>query len=246
MIYKLTSSKEIISKVYRDLNLRDANRWQDMIEWIGEGLEAIGAFPQLVRRVEDITIDEYKACLPCDFYKIQQVMFNGLQLLPLNATLANTFDPQDASQDYLSQDIDTVTLANNVRKGNYGYYIEDCYIKTNFRDGEITLAYMGFPVDDDGFPKVPDDYYYKEALLAYIIKKLKYPEYITGAIPQYIWKDIEMNWEYKCGQARANANMPDLPMLESMKNIWVRMIPNINESSNFFNDLGSPYNPNTM
>ena len=46
MIYKLTSVKSVIAKVFTDLDLQEeTHRVSDMIEWAGEALEKIGAFP---------------------------------------------------------------------------------------------------------------------------------------------------------------------------------------------------------
>ena len=55
MIYKFTSVKEVIARVYRDLNLQDTERWEDMIEWIADALDFIGAYQQTCHKKIRIT-----------------------------------------------------------------------------------------------------------------------------------------------------------------------------------------------
>lgn len=52
MIYKLTSVKRVIAKVFTDLDLKEGDhRITDMIEWASEALLKIGAFPQFTTKV---------------------------------------------------------------------------------------------------------------------------------------------------------------------------------------------------
>ena len=76
-IYKTTSSKTILRKVFRDLNPNNDNWMDDAIEWIGEALEHIGSATQLEKRGCILDINNYKASLPADLYYINQVAING-------------------------------------------------------------------------------------------------------------------------------------------------------------------------
>jgi hypothetical protein len=75
-IYLNVSSKEIIRKVFRDLRPATGHSIHDMIEWIGEALEHIGAAPQLKRKQCVLNIQDHRACLPRDLMQIQQVSIN--------------------------------------------------------------------------------------------------------------------------------------------------------------------------
>ena len=76
-IYKTTSSKSIIRKVFRDINPNNDNWIDDAIEWIGEALEHIGASTQLEKKVCVLPIVDYKAVLPTDLYYVNQVAVNN-------------------------------------------------------------------------------------------------------------------------------------------------------------------------
>lgn len=65
----LISSKTVITKVVRDLNLGATEiPWQDLLEWIAEGLQHIGATGQYLEKEVDLTVSGYRAKLPEDFY----------------------------------------------------------------------------------------------------------------------------------------------------------------------------------
>jgi len=76
-IYKHVSSKTIIRKVFRDLNVSSDNWIEDSIEWMGEALEHIGASPQLKQKGTTINITDYTGALPTDLYYINQVSINN-------------------------------------------------------------------------------------------------------------------------------------------------------------------------
>ena len=70
-IYKTTSSKVILRKIFRDLNPNNDNWIDDAIEWIGEALEHIGSAAQLEKKVCIIPISNFKGNLPADLYYIR-------------------------------------------------------------------------------------------------------------------------------------------------------------------------------
>lgn len=50
---KTISLKQIIAKVYRDLQLKEEDNFIDFIEWGAEALEQIGVFEQLTTKVTE-------------------------------------------------------------------------------------------------------------------------------------------------------------------------------------------------
>lgn len=83
MVYNTTSTKNIIAKILRDLDIQEENsRITDWVEWIGEGLSKIGGVKTLNIKVtgkEDIPLLEvknYQAKLPNDFISLVGVAFS--------------------------------------------------------------------------------------------------------------------------------------------------------------------------
>ena len=65
-VYKTTSSKTLIRKIFRDLK-PDRDNWiDDAIEWIGEALEHIGSATQLNQKQCVLTVEDHKLLLPTD------------------------------------------------------------------------------------------------------------------------------------------------------------------------------------
>tara|TARA_R110000787_G_scaffold281658_2_gene393104 strand:+ start:281 stop:1165 length:885 start_codon:yes stop_codon:yes gene_type:complete len=83
-IYKTTSSKVIIRKIFRDLKPSSDNWIDDAIEWIGEALEHIGSAPQLSKKQCVLTVTDHKVLLPTDLYYINQVAVNNT-VSPVNS-----------------------------------------------------------------------------------------------------------------------------------------------------------------
>jgi len=249
-IYKYISLKEVIAKYFRDHKRTDPGLWQDMVEWAGEALQWIGnGFT--ARQILNLECDvkNRMLCLPCDFIGNPQVMYAGKKVLPLEGTMIPIFTNADFA-DELEEKIDTSTLltGSKVPHSNldYKYWIEDCYMKFNFDADKITISYLAFRTDNDGFPLVPDIIEYKTAITSYWTKMIRYPEYLDGKLRDGIWDRVENDWDHRCMQARVEALKPDLDKLESIKNMWNRLIPDPNAATQFYFNLNTPDIPSTQ
>lgn len=156
----LISIRTVIAKVVRDLNLGGTEiPWQDMVEWMGEALQHIGAIGQLEPREVDLDVDGYRAKLPCDFYSA-----------PVNNHLA--------------------------------YRIRGDNLLVGFESGTVTgFRYLAFPVDDEGFPLVPDHISYTTALFWKVAMQLA----IRNQLPnkELTFAICKGRWDWYCTQAGA-------------------------------------------
>lgn len=118
------------------------------------------------------------------------------------------------------------------------YVINNSYIKLNVPTGYLKLAYLATPLDPEGFPIVPDDPAFMEAIYWYILMKMMYPKWLLGQMRDRQYYDIRRSWNFYCKQAYAHAMMPNLDKLESMKNQDNKLYPEMNEHANSFNTLG--------
>lgn len=169
------------------------------------------------------------------------------QLRDLNARIVILENLYTANENNLSPlakctgefpvDADCTDCNNAQAVGDSCYYIEGGKIKTSFASGVVCVSYQAFPTDEDCFPLVPDDISFKEALFWYIYKKL-----LLGGLPPSIngidYNYADNQWKYYCTQARNQANFPDIDDYESFFNSWVRLVPEVNNHSTFFQDLG--------
>jgi len=306
MIYKTTSVKTVIAKVFSDLDLQEGtHRISDMIEWAGEALEKIGAFPSFVNRVTGrddqplLVINNYQAKLPCDFHRVIQVSFSENitgpfypmrygtgsydhnrketevssdieGIWPESALITLAMQLYDETYEEALNRINTDSVNRSVLNGllnqmsslgkggnktdsyietttDYVYVISSNYIKTNVETGYIMMAYQAIPTDGYGYPLIPDDASFIEALYWYITMKLLYPQWKQGSVRTEVYYDARRSWNYYCKQAYANAMLPNTDQLESIKNSWNRLVPELFEHSTGFSTLGERqiiHNPN--
>lgn len=114
------------------------------------------------------------------------------------------------------------------------YKINAGYIKVNQRTGYLMIAYHAIETDKQGYPLIPDDQSFMEAIYWYVNMKVKYIEWSNGRIRDAIYQHAEGKWQFYAKQAYGRAMMPStVDEMESFKNAWVRLIPNINGADSF-------------
>tara|TARA_B100000963_G_C22582825_1_gene651665 strand:+ start:439 stop:1233 length:795 start_codon:yes stop_codon:yes gene_type:complete len=253
MNYKHTSAKHVISKIFRDLRINDEGWVLDAMEWIGEALEFIGHVSTTERKATELTISSHKAILPDDLLWINQVEYNGSALayggdtagydLPNAARTTNmTPNGTDSSTFTSAYTTDVNNTSNNqsgltLRKtqnspygGDY-YLINNGAIQTNFPDGKLKIHYSAYPTDKEGYPMVPDNVYVKQALEWYVLRQMLMGGYKH---PQFDWAFADAKWGQYCVSAGNDLAYPSVDKVEAFKNMWCRLIPNINHHRDFF------------
>jgi len=119
------------------------------------------------------------------------------------------------------------------------YLVQGGYIKTNMASGYLMVAYQAVPTDNEGYPMIPDNQSYMEAIYWYIAMKLMYPEWAAGRVRDAVYMDAKRSWNFYCKQAYGNAMMPNgAGQLETIKNTWHRLVEEINEHDSFFTTMG--------
>lgn len=293
MIYNTISTKEVISKVLRDLNYQEEDfRVSDITEWIGEGLKKIGAIKALDIKItgkEDVPLlilSNYQCKLPRNMHHLLGVAYSVSPtgtFVPLrygtgtynyrnsenvNSSSELTSLAGDNAEIFLAMTIygitysEAVELLNNdsIKKelmstllaenksaslikqtnttSDYTYVINNSYIKTNIKEGYLMIAYTTVPVDEEGYPLIPDSEMYKEALYWYVVTKLLYSKWLLGTVRDRQYESAKHSWNFYRKAAYAEAMMMNADQLESMKNQYLKLYPEIDEFSNFFDTLG--------
>jgi hypothetical protein len=191
-----------------------------MVEWIGEALEGIGS-SELEIKTKQGTVKDNRVCLPNDLFYLTMVTYNG-QLLPSSIQ----------TYDYGNQAFDDALELN----GLYTHHISGGWLKTNVPEGDtVFFHYKGFPIDENGYPKIPDVFSFKEAIFWYIIYKM-FMRGFEHPNKQINFNMVYQQWLKYCSQAEAESKLMDLPKMDTFKNKWVRLIPNIHPLENYNTD----------
>lgn len=123
---------------------------------------------------------------------------------------------------------------------NKDFNINHNRITTAFQTGILRLQYLALPVDEKGWPMVPDNVSFRDALfwkIAYQIS-MRNPKLMANPIMQDM-RYCKSQWDYYCTQARAAANMPDLDMTVRIKNNWLRLVNDPHFDRNNWRELGT-------
>ena len=138
--------------------------------------------------------------------------------------------------------VDSTMFSNELQ-----YMTKPGYIVTNIPHGFVKIAYYAIYCDEDGMPMIPDLESYKEAIMWYITMKYYYPKYLKGEINQAQYYDMKHSWNYYRKQAYGEAQMPGVDDLESIKNIYNKLYPELDDHDMFFSTTGDEqhiYNQN--
>ncbi len=228
------SYKQILAKIYRDTQINSEIPESDVIEWISEALLRIGAFSQFTINQKKISICGGKGVIPCGFYKLIDINYNGAPVY---------WATQSNATNYACDDCNIPVCSNG--KCEYTFYLNGNYIVTNINtDVDICINYLGIIVDDEGYPMIPEDTYFLAACSAYVIMMLDFADFRRGKISDKVYEESKFNWGFYVNSARGAANMPGLQQLERLRGIISRLGPQGNEYRNGFRTLGQSDNLN--
>ena len=264
MIGQLISVKSIIEDFYGDTETAEPVNYENFIRWTVDALNKIGHPLQYRRRVTGINdnpnlkIENYRAPLPCNLHKIEQIMVNGR---PARYS-TDTFHHLLGGECCNSGNTEPFSSVSQVSEGFYidGFGNEfyagfptsyercditydvnaDC-LTLSVKEGEVCIAYLEFPFDEEGFPLVPDHESYREALIRYFTMKMDYIAWrkdrnSSGA--RALYEDSKTEWYFYVGQASNAAKLHSVDQLESLKNQLLRTYQSYNHHRRGFRHLG--------
>lgn len=236
---KYISIEPIISQVYRDLGMDTDINMIDAIEWAGEAMEFIGATVFLKPKVESVIVKAYKAKLPCDLHYIETVA--GANYTP------DEEDCDDKNVPYIPMRYSTDSFhhwycgksEDHACVSDLTYTVNDSYLFANFDEGRVLISYKAIPTDDRGYPMVPDDVKFKNAVAGHIKWRIGFIQWMNGKMPGAVYQKLEQDRDWYIGAAQTRDKMPSIDMAESLKNNWLRLIPKINQHRDGFKSAGS-------
>lgn len=109
------------------------------------------------------------------------------------------------------------------------YLLQNNVLYSNVKDGPIELSYRAFELDENGFPLIPDNGTYKEALELYIEKKEFRKLFQQGKLDIRILQETNKEYAWAVGQATTDLLRPSLDEMESITNTWNQALVRNNE-----------------
>jgi hypothetical protein len=221
-----SSVQEIIERVLDTFDTEDID-YSVLIRHAADGLALIGTYDQMVEGIEKVVIKNYRGALPCNIASVEQVR-NCSHKVPVRLS-SNTFHTAN----------DNPNLHQNVSEKGFTYSINGDYIITNFKEGEVELAVTKFPVDDKGFPLIPNAVEYKMALENYLLERIGYKLYLKDRITRDKYEEMKTQKMFYMGVAESFGQTPSAEQMELIKNVMVRLLEVPLSRDKFHTDLSS-------
>lgn len=148
------------------------------------------------------------------------------------------FEYTDEEGNILQQPV----LVNGVRSISYGdyvytYRINNSKIETSFETGYVELVYLSFVTDAHGFPMIPDNQSFIQAVKWYIIEKLDYKRWRMGEISDKVYDKSQSELSFYINRATSQADIPSIDSMESLLRTLLRTNPRIDQ-----HNIGFKYN----
>jgi hypothetical protein len=170
-------------------------------------MRIVGMPKMFLEKVTKVTLDEYRALLPDDYYNIIQVREAGS-----NTPLQHTIDSHHMGDDKNS-------LAPS-------YRIQGNIIYSSLRDKELEVSYKALPIDEEGYPMLPDNSSFIKALELYIKKQYFTVLFDMGKITGQVLNNTQQEYAWYVGQCQSDLVRPTWDEMKSITNTWTNIIIN--------------------
>ncbi|QOR59403.1 tail tubular protein [uncultured phage cr116_1] len=216
------SIKEVLDNLLDNPLLQDLTL-ERVVNYTVDFIRKVGMPKVYIEKTANLEIKEYRALLPCDFYKMIQVRVFKEGYSQVFRSSTDSF--------HLSKD-----------KGDshdLTYKLQGQAIYTSMKNGTIEIVYQAIPVDCDGYPMILDNSSFREALELYITKKRYKVLFDVGKIRGDVYSSTCQDYAFAVGQAQTSLIMPTIDEMESITNSWNTLIPRVREHSFGFINNGS-------
>lgn len=176
-----------------------------------------------------INIENYRGCLPCDYYEMIQVRTykEGENYPRVFKYASDSFHYSNKKENNESQNTWDLT-----------YKLQNSTIYTSIKEGAIEIAYYSIKVDKEGYPMIPENSSFIQALELYIKKKVFTILFDQGKISPAVLQNTQQEYAWAVGQAQRDLTMPTIDQMESISNMWTQLLQRNNEHSKGMKPLG--------
>lgn len=212
-------------------NLMDNPLLQDLsleraVNYAVRFIQKVGMPSIFIEKTQEIKIENYRGILPCDFYEMIQARL-----------ISNDCNGQ--SYGVFRYSTDSFHMSPNKTKDiDLTYKLQGNCIFTSIKEGTVEIAYRAFLVDEDGFPLIPENGSFEEALELFIKVKHLTIQFELGKISQQVLQHAEQQYAWAVGQASSDLVMPSIDQLQSFTNSWNTLVQRTTEHSTGFKNNG--------
>lgn len=189
---------------------------ETVVDYTVDFIRIVGTPPSFIEKTALIDITNYRGLLPCDYYQMIQVRIMKCRKMEAFRYSTDSFHMSETKP----------------RHAGLTYKIQGNCIITSIESGEIEIAYLAMPVDNEGYPLLPDNSSYLKALELYI--KLQYFTVLfdTGKISGQVLSNTQQQYAWAVGQAQTDLIRPTIDQMEAISNMWNKFLPDTTKDHN--------------
>lgn len=193
MVTQWTTSEYVISRIVRNTKVLGIQDYMnDLPEWIAEGIQKLKTHYQLEMKSQTVQLKFHHARIPCLVDSIEAVCYKGTRLRygdTAGPMVAREYqDPTGTNVNWQSfnpisirsKPIEESNILENSYYKSFVEKIKNCpinkkhYYRVNYNkiesdieEGRLEIWFWTTPVDEKGFPMIPDNEDYQTALYWY-------------------------------------------------------------------------------
>lgn len=196
--------------------------FETVVDYTVDFIRIVGTPPSFLDKTTIIDIVDYRGILPCDYYEMTQVRLN------------------DGSKRTFRYTTDSFHMSNNKPElSDLTYKIQgNCIFTAPLEQGQIEIAYQAMPMDEEGYPLIPDNSSYSRALEAYIKREWFTILFDQGKLNGQVLARADQEYSFYVGQAQSEIIMPTIDQMEAISNMWNTLLPR-DEHRHGFLDSGT-------
>lgn len=191
--------------------------FETVVDYAVDFLRIVGMPNAFWEKTEKIQIVDYRGILPCDFYKMIQVRLID----------------KEHNMGAFRYSTDSFHMSNTKPKyGGLTYKLQGTCIITSIEKGEIEIAYRAMPIDEEGYPMIPDNSSYSRALELYIKLQWFTMLFEAGKLSAQVLTNTQQQYSWAVGQAQSDLIRPTIDEMEAISNMWNKFLPDSTDDHN--------------
>ena len=229
--FQYTPIERVIEMIYRDYKFIQRLNISDVIEWVG-AIYATLNYPGMFRHkitgadalTPNIEVSQYRGSLPTDFKRVLKAGVRDADSKEVYRPSSGTF----TEFQYIRNAAPTYQNTDKV------YSIKGGYIFTEDEEVTLEMAYEAFPIDDRGYPLLPDNERVIQYAKDYIAEKVSFNLLAAGKISPNVYDIVEKRRMFRAGSAHTSLINPTPETMETWTWARLKLMPRIAQHDSSF------------
>lgn len=230
---RYVSLKIILDKILRD-SIFNGLTMDSAIDYCISFFSYVDVSELYVDKYAELTLQNFRCELPVDLVSINQVLFNNIPARYATDTFHSFYNDMGAGSNFDPNKSIRVSA-------DFSFKIQGDYLYSSIEHGTVRLSYKAIPIDEEGFPLIPDNPTLHRALKANI--ELEYLRILwrNSKIPDKVYQDAQQLYAFAVGAYETDARKLDLSKSEVIANLNT-ILPRRSEFINRYRNLGTVEN----